>query len=182
MNRLLRFLGLVLTLTLLMYAVWFLSAHLLPEGLLRPFFTTRFASIVGKFTFWRVFLPNLVVGFLGVQFMNLFRVGRHAGGLYVLPIFWVIYGLLLGTNSFVFASTPVPLSLQVLWTRTGFSELLAYTLGYEASRGWAIWQQDGLWSAPRRIADRRRPTAEDLAYWIAGLLLLAVAVTREVSG
>jgi hypothetical protein len=112
--------------------------------------------------------------------MNLFRVGKRAGGLYVLPIFWLIYGLLLGTNSFVFAGTPVPLSLGVLWTRTGFGELVAYTLGYEASREWAIWRQEGVWSAPRLIADRRRPTAGDLAYWIAGLLLLIVAVAREV--
>ncbi len=182
MKRLSRFVGLVLALTLLMYSVWFVSAHLLPEGLLRPFFTARFSTTVGQFTFWKVFLANLVAGFLGVQLMNLFRVGRHAGGLCVLPVFWLIYGLLLGTNSFVFAGTPVPLSLEVLWTRTGFSELLAYTLGYEASRGWAVWTQAGLWSAPRRITDRHKPTAEDLAYWLAGLLLLVVAVAREVGG
>jgi hypothetical protein len=182
MKRLLRFLGFVLTLTLGMYLVWFLSARLLPAGLLRPFFAGRFSAVVGEFAFWKVFLANLLIGFLGVQFMNLFRVGRHAGGLYVLPIFWLIYGLLLGTNSFVFAGAPVPFSLAVLWTRTGFSELLAYTLGYEASRRWAIWQQEGLWSAPRRIADRHRPTIEDLAYWIAGLLLLIAAVAREVGG
>lgn len=182
MNRLLRFLGLILALTLLMYSVWFLSARLLPEGLLRPFFTGRFSRVVGEFTFWKVFLTNLVVGFLGVQVMNLFQVGRRPGGLYVLPIFWLIYGLLLGTNSFVFAGAQVPFSLSVLWMRTGFSELLAYTLGYEASRGWAMWRQDGLWSAPRRIAERRRPTAEDMAYWLAGLLLLAAAVAREVGG
>jgi len=182
MSRLLRFLGLVLALTLLMYGVWFFSARLLPEGLLRPFFVGRFSTVVGEFTFWKVFLPNLAVGFLGLQFMNLFRVGRQAGGLYILPVFWLIYGLLLGTNSFVFAGAPVPLSLDVLWTRTGFSELVAYTLGYEASRRWALWAQEGLWSAPRRIANRRRPTAEDFAYWIAGLLLLIVAVTREVGG
>jgi hypothetical protein len=180
MSRLLRFLGFVLALTLLMYGVWFLSARLLPEGLLQPFFTARFSNMVGEFTFWKVFLANLVVGFLAVQFMNLFRVGRHAGGLYVLPLFWLIYGLVLGTNSFVFADAPVPLSLDVLWTHTGFSELVAYTLGYEASRQWAIWTQEGLWSAPRLIADRRRPTAEDWTYWIAGLLLLIVAVAREV--
>ena len=182
MSRLLRFLGLVLALVLLMYSIWYLSARLLPEGLLRPFFTARFASVVGEFTFWRVFLTNLVVAFLGVQVMNLFRVGKHAGGLYILPIFWLIYGLLLGTNSFVFAGARVPFSLSVLWTRTGFSELLAYTLGYEASRGWAVWAQTGLWSAPRRIADWHRPTAEDLVYWTGGLILPIVAVAREVGG
>jgi MFS family permease len=112
MGRLLRFLGLVLVLTLLMYGAWILSACLLPEGLLQRFFVGRFSNVVGEFTFWKVFLANLVVGFLGVQFMNLFRVGKHAGGLYVLPVFWLIYGLLLGTNSFVFAGAPAPLSLE----------------------------------------------------------------------
>ena len=180
MGRLLRFLGLVLVLTLLMYSAWYASARLLPEGLLLPFFVGRFSAVVSEFTFWKVFAANLLVGFLGVQFMNLFRVGRYAGGLYVLPVFWLIYGLLLGTNSFVFAGTPVPLSLDVLWTRTGFGELVAYTLGYEASREWAVWRQEGVWSAPRLIADLRRPTAADLAYWTAGLILLIVAVAREV--
>ncbi len=50
MNRLLRFLGLVLALILLTFCVWFVSARLLPEGLLRPFFTARFSTVVGEFT------------------------------------------------------------------------------------------------------------------------------------
>ncbi len=112
--------------------------------------------------------------------MNLFKVGKTPGGLYVLPVFWILYGLLLGTNSFVFAADPVPFSISVLWTRTGFTELLAYTLGYEASREWALWEQQGLWRV-RRLPDKKwNPQAQDLAYWLAGLLLLILAVTREV--
>ncbi len=86
--------------------------------------------------------------------MNLFRVGKYAGSLYVLPVFWSLYGLLLGTNSFVFAGQPVPFSITVLWTRTGFMELLAYTVGYEATKGWALWEQQGLWNV-RRLTDKR---------------------------
>ncbi|HEX6384335.1 MAG TPA: hypothetical protein VF177_06675 [Anaerolineae bacterium] len=167
-------------LTLLMFATWFLSLTLLPEGVFRPYFSRLFSQRVGEFTFARIFLANFLVPFLGVQFMNLFRVGKHAGGLYVLPIFWIIYGLLLGTNSFVFADEPVPFSISVLWTRTGFSELLAYTAGYEALREWALWEQQGLWRT-RRLVDRKwRPQAEDWVYWVAGLLLLLVAAAREV--
>jgi len=137
MGRLSRFLGLVPLLALLMHGAWYLSARLLPEGLLRPFFVGRFLTMVGEFTFWKVFVANLAAGFLGVQLMNLFRVGRYAGGLCVLPVFWLIHGLLPGTNSFVFAAASVPLSPDVLWTRTGFSETVAYTLGYKAFRRWA---------------------------------------------
>jgi hypothetical protein len=69
--------------------------------------------------------------------------------------------------------------VDVLWTRTGFGELVAYTLGYEASGRWAVWAQESL-SAPRRLADWHRPIAHDLAYWTAGLALLIAAVAREV--
>lgn len=165
-----------------MYAVWGLSAFLLPEGIFRPYFIRLFATRVGEFTFTRVFLANFLIPFLGIQFMNLFWVGKALGGLYVLPIFWIIYGVLLGTNSFVFAEQKVPISISVLWTRTGFTELLAYTVGYEASREWALWDQQGLWRV-RRIADRKwEPSLSDWAYWGAGLLLLVIAVVREVLG
>ena len=180
MSRFLSFLRLALALTVLMFSAWYLSATFLPPGVLRPFFSNRFSTVVGEFTFWKVFLANFLLGFLSVQFMNLFRVGKHAGGLYVLPVFWVIYGLLLGTNSFVFAGAPVPFSLAMLWTRTGFSELLAYTLGYEASREWTLWEQPGLWAAPHRVERKWRSTVQDAAYWGAGFLLLVVAVAREV--
>jgi hypothetical protein len=180
LNRFLSFLRLVLALTVLIFSAWYLSATFLPPGVLRPFFSNRFSTVVGEFTFWQVFLANFLLGFLSIQFMDLFRVGKHVGGLYVLPVFWVIYGLLLGTNSFVFAGTPVPFSLAVLWTRTGFSELLAYTFGYEASREWTLWEQQGLWGAPHRAKRKWSPRIEDAAYWVIGLLLLAVAVAREV--
>ncbi len=180
MTRFLLFLRLVLALTVLMFGVWYLSAALLPPGVLRPFFTNRFSTVVGEFTFWKVFLANFLLGFLSVQFMNLFRVGKHAGGLYVLPVFWAIYALLLGTNSFVFAGAPVPFSLAVLWMRTGFSELLAYTFGYEASREWTLWEQQGLWAAPHLVDRKWRPEVEDMVYWAVGLVLLVLAVAREV--
>ncbi len=181
MKRFIVFLRLAVVLTTLMFGTWYLSATFLPEGVLRSFFSSRFSAVVGEFTFWRVFLANFLAGFLGVQFMNLFRVGKWPGGLYVLPVFWIIYGLLLGTNSFVFAGAPVPFSISVLWTRTGFSELFAYTLGYEASRDWALWRQQGLWRVSRLDGKNWNPRIQDLAYWGAGLILLLVAVAREVS-
>ena len=180
MRRFLGFLRLVAVLTALLFAVWALSATLLPEGVFRPYFARLFLMRVGELTFWRVLLANLLLPFLGVQFMNLFRVNRHPGGIFVLPVFWVIYGLLLGTNSFVFAGRPVPFSLTVLWARTGFTELLAYTLGYEASRRWALWEQEGPWRARRLEGAKWDPQAQDWVYWTAGLLLLAFSAWREV--
>jgi len=180
MERFIGFLKLVLGLTVLMFGTWLISAAFLPEGMLRPYFSRLFSARVGELTFWRVFLANLLIPFLGIQFMNLFRVGKYAGGVYVLPVFWVLYGLLLGTNSFVFSDEPIPFSISVLWTRTGFTELLAYTAGYEASREWALWEQEGLWRIRRLVERKWRPQAQDWVYWLVGLLLLALAVAREV--
>ena len=179
MRRLISFLRLILILTAMLFGTWVVSAALLPEGILRPYFSRLFAGRVGNFAFGPVFIANLLP-FFGLQFMNLFRVGKHVGGLYVLPVFWLIVGILYGTNSFVFAGEPVPFSVSVLWTRTGFTELLAYTFGYEASREWAVWEQRGLWQV-RRLPDRTfAPRASDWIYWISGLALLIIAAAREV--
>jgi hypothetical protein len=179
MARWWRFVQLVLLLVALMYGAWVLSAALLPHGVLRATFTRLFSERVGKFTAWRVLTANLVP-FLGIQFMNLFRMRKRPGGLYILPLFWILYGVLLGTNSFVFAGTPIRLSLAVLWQRSGFTEALAYTAGYEATRAWARWEQDSPFGAQRRIAGKWSPQGADWAYWLGGLLLLALAALREV--
>ena len=179
MQRFIAFIQLVTILTVLWLAVWLISAALLPPAILRPYFSRLFAERVGEFTAGRILLANLAP-FLGVQFMNLFRVGRRSGGLYVLPLYWMTYGVLLGTNSFVFADPPVTFSLSVLWTRVGYTELLAYTAGYEATRNWAVWQQASLWARPKRLASRWKTQASDWVYWGLGLLLLGLAALREV--
>lgn len=173
------FLRLLAILTALMFGAWYLSAALLPKQALRPYFSRLFAANVGEFTFWRVLLANLLP-FLGLQFMNLTRAGKRPAGLYVLPLLWILVGVLYGTNSFVFAGDAIPFSVSVIWSRTGFNELLAYTLGYEASRHWALWEQKGLWQTRRIAGSRWRPTVIDLGIWLAGLLALILAVLREV--
>lgn len=178
MKRFLAFARLVVMLTVLLFGAWLLSAALLPEGVLRGYFSHLFAGRVGELTWIKILLANLLP-FLGVQFMNLFRVGGRASGIYVLPVFWILYGVSLGTNSFVFAGERVPFSLSILWQRTGFMELLAYTLGYEASRHWALWQ--GAWRVNRLSDHRWHVQAQDLIYWCAGLLLLILSAAREVS-
>ncbi len=179
MVRFLSFMRLVLVLTALMFVIGWLSALMLPEGVLRPYFSRLFSLRVEQFTFERVLLANLLP-FFGIQYMNLFSVGKYAGGLYVLPVFWILYGLLLGTNSFVFADQPVAFSINVLWTRTGFTELLAYTMSYEATKGWALWEQQGFWKVRRFPGRRWKPQVEDWVYWTAALLFLGIAVAREV--
>lgn len=167
-----------------MFLTWYLSAKFLPKEVLRGYFSRIFEAnplVGGEFSFWGIFLSNFVIGFLGIQFMNLFLVRKVPGGLYILAIFWILYGVLLGTNSFLFAKSSVPFDLSVLWERTGFNELAAYTVGYEATRNWALWEQKGLWRADR-LPDRKwKPRKQDIILWFAGLSLLILAMIREVS-
>ena len=160
-----------------MYSAWFLGKTLLPEGLLRPYFSRLFETRVGVLTFPKIILANLFP-FLGVQFMNLYRGRRWPGGLYILPVFWILYGVLLGTNSFVYAGQPVPISFSILWTRMGFTELLAYTAGYEATHEWALWE--GFLQARRIVGKKWKPQMQDWIYWGVGVLLLVIAALREV--
>jgi hypothetical protein len=73
-----------------MFGVWMLSASLLPEGIFRPYFSRLFTARVGDLTFTRIFLANFILPFVGIQFMNLFRGGKVPGGLYILPVFWIL--------------------------------------------------------------------------------------------
>lgn len=177
MKRLLTLFGLVLLLTASLYAAWIFSRLLLPEGLLRPYLSRLFTARVGELIFVKILLANLLP-FFGIQFMNLFRGSRWPGGLYILPVFWILYGLSLGTNSFVYAGQPVTLSISILWTRTGFTELLAYTMVYEASREWSIFQ--GFWQTQRIAGQKWHPQSQDWIYWGVGLFLLIIAAMREV--
>jgi hypothetical protein len=61
-------------------------------------------------------------------------------------------------------------------------ELLAYTAGYEASRGWSLWEQQGLWRVKKLPERKWNPSSGDWIYWGAGLSLLIIAVLREVQG
>jgi hypothetical protein len=177
MKRLFEFLGLVVLLTAFMYGAWIISKELLPQEFLRPYFSRLFETRVGEFTVIKILLANLIP-FLGVQFMNLYKGRRWPGGLYILPVFWILYGVSLGTNSLVYAGTPAAFSVSILWTRTGFTELLAYTSGYEATRHWALWE--GFWRS-RRIAGKKwKPQVQDWIFGGAGLLLLLIAAWREV--
>jgi len=98
----------------------------MPEGLLRPYFSRLFETRMGELTFSKILLANLFP-FLGVQFMNLYRGRRWPGGLYILPVFWILYGVSLGTNSFVYAGHPTHISISILGTQMGFTELRLYS-------------------------------------------------------
>jgi hypothetical protein len=176
MRRFGTFLSMVLALTISMYLAWVLARIILPQELLRSYFTRLFSLRMGKMSIPGILLAN-IVPFGAVVFMNLFKGKRLPGGALVIPIFWILYGLILGTNSFVYQGQPVNISIDVLWKRSGFTELLAYTAGFEASRRWALWK--GFFRSERIRGARWKPNWQDWIYLGMGLALLAISAVRE---
>jgi hypothetical protein len=135
-----RFAGLLALGVLMFAAAWTLGYWVLPEGLLRG--RSAAAALAGDTaapTFWaewgRVFAVNLLLGSLILLANGLVRVNGYPLG-YLIPLVWfAMYGLTLGTNSF---AIPLPErmapSLAVLG-RSGLYELAAYALAATATSG-----------------------------------------------
>lgn len=132
-NIIIRFIGLYLIGLLIFIAAWFLSFYLFPEGLMRD---TSLASklagseislSIGKEVI-RLFIVNLLMS-AGIILFNLsFRINNIPLGYLIPPVWFLLYGLILGSNSFTFAMAErIAPSLSVLG-RSGLYELAAYTL------------------------------------------------------
>ncbi len=132
-NIIIRFIGLYLMGLLIFIAAWYLSFYLFPEGLMRD---TSLASklagsdisvSIGK-ELTRIFIVNLIMSTVIVLFNLSFRVNKIPLGYLIPPIWFLLYGLILGSNSFTFAMAErIAPSLSVLG-RSGLYELAAYTL------------------------------------------------------
>lgn len=188
MNRaaLMRLAALWLVCALLFTIAWMVSYHLLPEGILRgrllaarlPVVTPQFAT-----TFLRIFVVNLLVGCGLVFVANLFRVGDTPLGYLVVMGHSVLYGILLGTNSF---GIPAPArfapSLTTVLGRSGAFEITAYIVIAVATRGLVIFRQPSWWSwRSERVGSWRswRLSVTELAMVSGALALLAAANYRE---
>ena len=167
---------------------WTTSYHLLPEGVLRgrllgarmPIETPEVMT-----TFLRIFMVNLLAGCGIVTLGNLFRVGDTPLGYSVPLVHSVVYGVLLGTNSFGMpAAGPLAPSLTTLLGRSGAFEITAYIAIAAATTGLAIWRQ-------RSVLDRHseqvgswrrwRLSRLEMAVVIGAVVLLAAANYREAS-
>jgi hypothetical protein len=124
---------------------WTISYYLLPEGILRgkllagrlPIETDRMIT-----TFLRIFSFNLFVACGLIVFANLFQVGVLPLGYLVVCSHSIIYGILLGTNSF---GIPAPArfapSLTTLLSRSGIFEITVYIAIATATSGLVLWKQ-----------------------------------------
>ncbi len=136
---------------ILFFAAWGASYLWLPEGSLRfastnPVISTAAQTVLAEAL--RIFAWNLLVATGLIVFSSLFVVGRFPAS-YLLPwIICIVYGALLGTNSFAFPDPagPTAPTLAILWTRAGLREITAYLLIAAALANIYLWQQPSWWS------------------------------------
>jgi hypothetical protein len=188
MNRaaLVRLAVLWLVCALLFTIAWIVGYRLLPEGILRgkllaarlPVATPQLTT-----TFLRILAVNVLVGSGLVFVANLFRVGDTPLGYLVVMGHSVLYGILLGTNSF---GIPAPArfapSLTTLLGRSGAFEITAYIVVAVATQGLVLLRQPSWWSwRSERVGSWRRwrLSKTELAMVIGALVLLAAANYRE---
>jgi hypothetical protein len=121
----------ILGFVILLFA-WVFSFRILPQGVVRGSSGAYFVPVKAENTtetFARIFLWNLCLGCFPVAIGNLIRV-KHVPLGYLLAFYhWGIYGVLLGTNSFVIPGPGrfIP-SLITLFYGSGMYEILSYTL------------------------------------------------------
>jgi hypothetical protein len=111
---------------------WIFSFRILPEGVVRGSSGAYFVPVKAENTtetFARIFLWNLCLGCFPIAIGNIVRVKGVPLGYLLTFYHWGIYGVLLGTNSFVIPGPGrfIP-SLITLFYGSGMYEISSYTL------------------------------------------------------
>jgi len=131
-NVLTRFLALWTAGFTCMYIAWSISYRALPDGVLCGKFLVNQVQIVTQellSTFSRILTYNLFLACVPLVLANLVRVKGIPLGYMLASYHWVLYGMLLGTNSFIMPSPSRLLpSIGILFYGIGIYEITAYTL------------------------------------------------------
>jgi len=141
------------------FAAWFVGYYFLPEGALRGRNVAQAlsgSSLAGGSVWleWlRILAINLGAMFLLVIAPNLIRTPRNYPlGYSTVTILAVIFGMMIGTNSFTLSlGSKQPPSLMVLGS-SGLYEIIAYVLSAAATTSLSRYRLIGQW--PRQTIER----------------------------
>ena len=122
-----------------MFLAWSISYRALPDGILHGKFLVSQIDIVTQelfSTFSRILTYNLFFACLPLILANLVRVKGLPLGYFLVFYHWILYGMLLGTNSFVMPSPSRLLpTLEIIFHGIGVYEITAYTIIAAATYG-----------------------------------------------
>ena len=184
-NLLVRFAGLYLLGLLLFLLAWNLGYFLLPEAALRGSSVAAKAageqvsgSLYGELS--RIFLVNLILGSIIIGFNFAIRINRVPLG-YMIPLVWfILYGLTLGSNSFTIAMDQrMAPSLEVIG-RSGLYEMAAYTLLAAATFSISRFEIKQIFrSNPEKNTDKKTLNYRNYLAFALALIILLLAALRE---
>lgn len=170
----------------LFWCAWWVSYTFLPKGVLRGQFVAGMlplerlggvATVAAAILGW-----NALAATIFVAGANLLRVRQLSLGFVSTLIWWILSGLLLGTNSFStrLPERPAP-SLDVLLGRAGIFELTAYVLVAAATGTAARWSQEHWLGRPvRPLTPQPLGRPERFLLVLAAMLIVGGAL-REAS-
>ena len=157
-----------------------LSYTTLPEGAARGAVIASYVPLQAPeptSTFIRIFLYNLGLAVTSITIANLLKVKGYPLGYLLLLYHWFLYGIFLGTNSFMIPSVNKLFpSLATLFNGSGIYEITSYTIIAAATYGVGV-SIEGLGSSGKetRLLENFRLSKAELATIIFAILLLAVA-------
>lgn len=126
------------------FLTWIVSYLVLPQGILKGklLSTWLFGEDVDVLsTLLKIFLFNFLIGGIVFSLCNLFRVGNVPLGCVVVWLEFLVFGVLKGTNSFVYPYETM-LSSFLGFLRTGLWESSAYILITCSTFNFAIYRQE----------------------------------------
>ena len=181
-----RFISLYLLGLTMFFAAWTFSYLLLPEGMLggigilgRLAGDTAADAVIKEFAL--IFSLNLI-GFGAVIVGNLIlRVKFFSFG-YLIPLAWMmIYGVLLGTNSFSIPMEQAMAPSLAVFGRSGLYEMMSFVLLAAATNSISLNQSESFRSKSKPVPGNERwPMKKEQWVGVAiAILLLAGAAMRE---
>lgn len=128
----------------ILFLAWTVSYLLLPQGALRgklPGTVLLGEDIDVLSTFLKILLFNFLIGGIVFSLCNLFRVGDVPLGYVAIWLDILVFGLLKGTNSFIYPYDTM-LASFIGFLRTGLWEFSAYILMTCSTVNFAIYRQE----------------------------------------
>jgi len=169
------------------FLVWVASYLALPQGVLRgklPGTALLGEDIDIVSTFLKIFLFNLIVGGIVFSLCNLFRVGNVPLGYVAIWGQILIFGLLKGTNSFIYPYESMSASF-LGFLRTGLWEFTSYILMTCSTIDFAIYRQESWISNKvtkiKQWNDVKLNKVEKITYFLGVSVLLLSAFLETLA-
>jgi len=182
-NTMIRFGSMWIVGLAILLLAWTFSFKALPESIARGGSGTFYVPAKAEneaLTFARIFLWNLCIGCIPIAIGNLARLKGVPFG-YILAFYhWGMYGILLGTNSFVIPGPGKFLpSLVTLFYGSGIYEISSYTLISSATFNLhTLYEKSGESSEPSGERKWRIPKFSKIESVLIALAILILAVSN----